>query len=183
MGRLFIETLTGPKIFKCRCCKVDSASHNDIVSKDFNGRFGRAYLFRNVLVLCSPIIIIFSSLIISPSFYLKIALYLMVSPFTLATVLRWVFMCCVCGLWVPLLFFWLSVVFDGIAIHKIYNFQLHFCNCAVMGTYVMCMGIMGLLSFLAFFGIFDSGVETFVKSPGSCPPNKLCVDCSLSLLH
>lgn len=48
MGRLFIETLSGPKIFKCKCCKVDSASQDDIVSKDFQGRFGRAYLFRNV---------------------------------------------------------------------------------------------------------------------------------------
>ncbi|PRQ28245.1 hypothetical protein RchiOBHm_Chr5g0000961 [Rosa chinensis] len=49
MGRLFIETLSGPKIFKCRCCKVDTASHSEIVSKDFQGRHGRAYLFRNVV--------------------------------------------------------------------------------------------------------------------------------------
>ncbi|CAN6552619.1 unnamed protein product [Malus baccata var. baccata] len=49
MGRLFIETLSGPRIFKCRCCKVDFASHDDIVSKDFQGRHGRAYLFRNVV--------------------------------------------------------------------------------------------------------------------------------------
>ncbi|KAK6265098.1 hypothetical protein SCA6_020532 [Theobroma cacao] len=49
MGRLFIETLSGARIFKCKCCKVDSASHDDIVSKDFQGRFGRAYLFRNAV--------------------------------------------------------------------------------------------------------------------------------------
>ncbi|XP_009344959.1 putative yippee-like protein Os10g0369500 [Pyrus x bretschneideri] len=49
MGRLFIETLSGPRIFRCRCCKVDFASHDDIVSKDFQGRHGRAYLFRNVV--------------------------------------------------------------------------------------------------------------------------------------
>ncbi|XP_021295108.1 putative yippee-like protein Os10g0369500 [Herrania umbratica] len=49
MGRLFIETLSGARIFKCKCCKVDSASHDDIVSKDFHGRFGRAYLFRNAV--------------------------------------------------------------------------------------------------------------------------------------
>ena len=48
MGRLFIETLSGPKIFKCRCCKVDTASHSEIVSKEFQGRYGRAYLFNNV---------------------------------------------------------------------------------------------------------------------------------------
>ncbi|KAK6917844.1 Yippee/Mis18/Cereblon, partial [Dillenia turbinata] len=49
MGRLFIEMLPGPKVFKCKCCKVDSASHDDIISKDFQGRFGRAYLFKNVV--------------------------------------------------------------------------------------------------------------------------------------
>ncbi|KAJ9690045.1 hypothetical protein PVL29_012620 [Vitis rotundifolia] len=49
MGRLFIESLNGPKIFKCKCCKVDSASHDDIISKDFQGRYGRAYLFKNVV--------------------------------------------------------------------------------------------------------------------------------------
>ena len=48
MGRLFLETLNGPKIFKCKFCKVDSASHDDIVSKDFQGRYGRAYLFKHV---------------------------------------------------------------------------------------------------------------------------------------
>uniref|UniRef100_A0A803NYQ5 Yippee domain-containing protein n=1 Tax=Cannabis sativa TaxID=3483 RepID=A0A803NYQ5_CANSA len=47
MGRLYIESLSGHKIFKCKFCKVDSASHEDIVSKDFQGRFGRAYLFRH----------------------------------------------------------------------------------------------------------------------------------------
>ncbi|KAK4755100.1 hypothetical protein SAY87_008857 [Trapa incisa] len=49
MGRLYIQNLAGEKIFKCKFCKVDSASHNDIISKDFRGRFGRAYLFRNVV--------------------------------------------------------------------------------------------------------------------------------------
>lgn len=48
MGRLFTESLTGPRIFKCKSCKMDSASRDDIVSKNFQGRFGRAYLFRSV---------------------------------------------------------------------------------------------------------------------------------------
>lgn len=48
MGRLFIESLSGPRIFKCKSCKVDSASPDHIVSKAFQGRFGRAYLFRSV---------------------------------------------------------------------------------------------------------------------------------------
>ncbi|KAJ0082068.1 putative yippee-like protein Os10g0369500 [Pistacia vera] len=49
MGRLFIESLSGPRIFKCKSCKVDSASPDHIVSKEFQGRFGRAYLFRSVV--------------------------------------------------------------------------------------------------------------------------------------
>ncbi|XP_028554139.1 putative yippee-like protein Os10g0369500 isoform X2 [Dendrobium catenatum] len=38
MGLLFVETLPGPKVFKCKLCKVDSASQDEIVSKDFQGR-------------------------------------------------------------------------------------------------------------------------------------------------
>lgn len=49
MGLLLVETLPGPKVFKCRCCKVDAASHDAIISKDFHGRFGRAYLFKDVV--------------------------------------------------------------------------------------------------------------------------------------
>uniref|UniRef100_A0A804HVG4 Yippee domain-containing protein n=1 Tax=Musa acuminata subsp. malaccensis TaxID=214687 RepID=A0A804HVG4_MUSAM len=48
MGLLFVESLPGPKVFKCGCCKVDSASHDAIISKDFHGRYGRAYLFKSV---------------------------------------------------------------------------------------------------------------------------------------
>ncbi|PKI69207.1 hypothetical protein CRG98_010412 [Punica granatum] len=49
MGRLYIQNLIGEKIFKCKYCRVDSASHDDIISKDFRGRFGRAYLFKNAV--------------------------------------------------------------------------------------------------------------------------------------
>ncbi|KAF8414223.1 hypothetical protein HHK36_002223 [Tetracentron sinense] len=49
MGRLFIQSLPGPKIFICKCCKVHSASRDDVLSKEFQGRFGRAYLFRTVV--------------------------------------------------------------------------------------------------------------------------------------
>ncbi|OAY67660.1 putative yippee-like protein Os10g0369500 isoform X1 [Ananas comosus] len=52
MGLLFVESLPGPKVFKCIFCKVDSASLDAIVSKDFNGRYGRAYLFKNVVNVC-----------------------------------------------------------------------------------------------------------------------------------
>jgi len=66
MGRLYIETVQNSggegggegrvrKIFKCKWCKVEFASYYDILSKDFQGRFGRAYLFRNVYVFSSPL--------------------------------------------------------------------------------------------------------------------------------
>jgi hypothetical protein len=48
MGMLFLEYLPGPKVFKCKHCRVDSASPDDIVSKEFRGRHGRAYLFDSV---------------------------------------------------------------------------------------------------------------------------------------
>ncbi|PON90241.1 Yippee/Mis18-like [Trema orientale] len=49
MGRLYVESLSGARIFKCKYCKVDSASQDDIVSKDFQGRYGKAYLFRHAV--------------------------------------------------------------------------------------------------------------------------------------
>ncbi|KAK1318013.1 hypothetical protein QJS10_CPA05g01024 [Acorus calamus] len=49
MGLIFLETLPGPKIFRCRSCKAHSASYDSILSKDFQGRFGRAYLFKRVV--------------------------------------------------------------------------------------------------------------------------------------
>ncbi|CAN6205896.1 unnamed protein product [Urochloa humidicola] len=49
MGLLFVESLPGPKVFKCKYCGVDSASPDAIVSKEFRGRHGRAYLFDSVV--------------------------------------------------------------------------------------------------------------------------------------
>ena len=49
MGLLFVESLPGPKVFKCKHCRVDSASPAAIVSKEFRGRHGRAYLFDQVV--------------------------------------------------------------------------------------------------------------------------------------
>ncbi|KAF8664268.1 hypothetical protein HU200_054813 [Digitaria exilis] len=49
MGLLFVQSLRGPKVFKCKHCKVVSASSDAIVSKDFRGRHGRAYLFDSVV--------------------------------------------------------------------------------------------------------------------------------------
>nr|CAB3454780.1 unnamed protein product [Digitaria exilis] len=48
MGLLFVQSLRGPKVFKCKNCRVVSASSDAIVSKDFRGRHGPAYLFDSV---------------------------------------------------------------------------------------------------------------------------------------
>lgn len=48
MGLLFVESLPGPRVYKCKFCRVDSASPDAIVSKEFRGRHGRAYLFDSV---------------------------------------------------------------------------------------------------------------------------------------
>ncbi|KAK3157426.1 hypothetical protein QOZ80_2AG0122050 [Eleusine coracana subsp. coracana] len=52
MGLLFVEVLpqhAGTAVLKCRMCRVDAAYEGDILSKDFQGRYGRAYLFRHVV--------------------------------------------------------------------------------------------------------------------------------------
>ncbi|KAL2932315.1 hypothetical protein RDABS01_037725 [Bienertia sinuspersici] len=49
MGRLFIENVNAPKIYKCKCCKVDFASVDDVLSKNFVARSGKAYLFTRVV--------------------------------------------------------------------------------------------------------------------------------------
>lgn len=52
MGLIFQEYLPGPRIFKCSNCKAHSAAHDQIYSKHFQGRFGRAYLFNSVVNVC-----------------------------------------------------------------------------------------------------------------------------------
>ncbi|XP_052199664.1 protein yippee-like isoform X2 [Diospyros lotus] len=47
MGRLFVVTLEG-KIYSCKHCKTHLALYEDIVSKSFRCRHGKAYLFNNV---------------------------------------------------------------------------------------------------------------------------------------
>ncbi|KAL5218559.1 hypothetical protein ABZP36_019243 [Zizania latifolia] len=50
MGLLFVQRLDGEGVFKCRRCRVDAASKDAIISRDFYGRSGRAYLFDHVCV-------------------------------------------------------------------------------------------------------------------------------------
>mmetsp|Transcript_11365 Transcript_11365/g.19449 ORF Transcript_11365/g.19449 Transcript_11365/m.19449 type:complete len:114 (+) Transcript_11365:218-559(+) len=49
MGRLFKAYLSGNKVYACVTCHSHLASHEDIISKSFQGRHGTAYLFNNVV--------------------------------------------------------------------------------------------------------------------------------------
>mmetsp|Transcript_9372 Transcript_9372/g.42712 ORF Transcript_9372/g.42712 Transcript_9372/m.42712 type:complete len:114 (+) Transcript_9372:112-453(+) len=40
--------LTGNRIYSCSFCRNHNAYHDDIISKAFQGRHGRAYLFNDV---------------------------------------------------------------------------------------------------------------------------------------
>ncbi|KAK9867551.1 hypothetical protein WJX84_005479 [Apatococcus fuscideae] len=45
MGRPFKQYLNGPRIYSCTRCRCHIADHDEIISKGFQGRHGRAYLF------------------------------------------------------------------------------------------------------------------------------------------
>mmetsp|Transcript_14811 Transcript_14811/g.58099 ORF Transcript_14811/g.58099 Transcript_14811/m.58099 type:complete len:113 (+) Transcript_14811:96-434(+) len=47
MGRLVTTYLDGERIFTCCKCNIHLALYKDIVSKDFHGRLGKAYLFED----------------------------------------------------------------------------------------------------------------------------------------
>lgn len=49
MGRPFRQFLAGPRIYSCSNCRSHAADHDEIISKSFQGRHGRAYLFANVV--------------------------------------------------------------------------------------------------------------------------------------
>ncbi|EFJ15411.1 hypothetical protein SELMODRAFT_100523 [Selaginella moellendorffii] len=48
-GGGFSVELTGPRIYSCSNCRSHIADHDDIISKAFQGRNGRAYLFSHVV--------------------------------------------------------------------------------------------------------------------------------------
>jgi len=48
-GKMFKIYLCGPRIYSCSNCRTHLAKHDQIVSKAFQGRHGRAYLFSNVV--------------------------------------------------------------------------------------------------------------------------------------
>jgi hypothetical protein len=49
MGRIHRIYLPGSKLYACSNCHCHLTSHDDIVSKSFQGRTGRAYLFNTVV--------------------------------------------------------------------------------------------------------------------------------------
>ena len=52
MGRVFKVYLNGPRVYCCSSCKCHLASHDEIISKQFQGTHGRAYLFDKVVNVC-----------------------------------------------------------------------------------------------------------------------------------
>eukprot|EP00657_Telonema_sp_P-1_P000638 TRINITY_DN1122_c0_g1_i2.p1 TRINITY_DN1122_c0_g1~~TRINITY_DN1122_c0_g1_i2.p1 ORF type:complete len:114 (-),score=28.38 TRINITY_DN1122_c0_g1_i2:174-515(-) len=49
MGKLFFEYLSAPRVYECAACRTHLADSDQIVSKAFQGRHGRAYLFDHVV--------------------------------------------------------------------------------------------------------------------------------------
>ncbi|ELR25490.1 Protein yippeelike 1, putative [Acanthamoeba castellanii str. Neff] len=53
MGKLFKSYLSGPGVYKCHSCDTHLAKHGDIISKAFQSRSGKAYLFDKVVNVTS----------------------------------------------------------------------------------------------------------------------------------
>eukprot|EP01064_Diplonema_japonicum_P003669 TRINITY_DN12361_c0_g1_i1.p2 TRINITY_DN12361_c0_g1~~TRINITY_DN12361_c0_g1_i1.p2 ORF type:complete len:112 (+),score=3.31 TRINITY_DN12361_c0_g1_i1:34-369(+) len=49
MGRIFRAFLEAPSVYVCNTCSAHVVSGDDVVSKQFQGRHGKAYLFDNVV--------------------------------------------------------------------------------------------------------------------------------------
>lgn len=49
MGRPFKQYLNGTRIYSCSSCRCHIADHEEIVSKAFQGKHGRAYLCNTVV--------------------------------------------------------------------------------------------------------------------------------------
>lgn len=48
MGRLFIENFGGNTVFECKCCGIYLTNQEKLVSPNFRGATGPAYLFDEV---------------------------------------------------------------------------------------------------------------------------------------
>ncbi|KAI1282486.1 yippee [Xylaria sp. FL0933] len=49
MGLLYNTYLNSNKIYGCKNCKAHLANHEDIISRNFRGQHGKAYLFNTVV--------------------------------------------------------------------------------------------------------------------------------------
>mmetsp|Transcript_34479 Transcript_34479/g.76614 ORF Transcript_34479/g.76614 Transcript_34479/m.76614 type:complete len:113 (-) Transcript_34479:1363-1701(-) len=49
MGLPFKIYINAPRVYSCATCRAHAADHDDLLSKAFQGRHGRAYLFNNVV--------------------------------------------------------------------------------------------------------------------------------------
>ncbi|KAL4944805.1 hypothetical protein BDV06DRAFT_186510 [Aspergillus oleicola] len=49
MGLSYNVYLTSAKIFGCKSCKTHLADYDDIISRNFRGQHGKAYLFNSVV--------------------------------------------------------------------------------------------------------------------------------------
>ena len=49
MGRVFLRYVEAETVHCCAACRAHLAAHEDIISKAFQGRHGRAYLFADVV--------------------------------------------------------------------------------------------------------------------------------------
>ncbi|KAG9247838.1 yippee-like protein [Calycina marina] len=49
MGLSYNEYLTGTIIYGCKNCKTHLSNHEDIISRNFRGQHGKAYLFSTVV--------------------------------------------------------------------------------------------------------------------------------------
>lgn len=55
MGRIFIEHLEG-RVYSCKSCKKHLAKLDDVMSKQFYSKSGKAYLFKSAVnVICGPL--------------------------------------------------------------------------------------------------------------------------------
>eukprot|EP01080_Neovahlkampfia_damariscottae_P002069 gene2069-1941_t len=55
MGKLFVFTLEGKHIYACHSCNSHFSFEEEIISKHFHGRHGKAYLFNTAVNLTTGI--------------------------------------------------------------------------------------------------------------------------------
>ncbi|EGR27506.1 hypothetical protein IMG5_195100 [Ichthyophthirius multifiliis] len=49
MGRINLDYLEGNQVFACGTCQLHLTTYNELISKAFKGKHGKAYLFNSVL--------------------------------------------------------------------------------------------------------------------------------------